>query len=155
MEGKKEEALYNEDEIDFSISDFVADARAETPTAAADMAVMDTYKLKEDIERSTKILNTSIEQKIVSERRVLDSASALLSANIRSKLAEASGAVDKAVIMLRENDPRHVFSKGYAAVTDKSGKIVPDAASIIMGEEYDIVMSDGSFSAKVTDIDLN
>ncbi|MBR3125854.1 MAG: exodeoxyribonuclease VII large subunit, partial [Mogibacterium sp.] len=142
-------------EIDFSISDFVADARAETPTAAADMAVMDTYKLKEDIERSTKILNTSIEQKIVSERRVLDSASALLSANIRSKLAEASGAVDKAVIMLRENDPRRVFSKGYAAVTDKSGKIVPDAASIRMGEEYDIVMSDGSFSAKVTDIDLN
>ena len=36
-------------EIDFSISDFVADARAETPTAAADMAVMDTFKLREDI----------------------------------------------------------------------------------------------------------
>ena len=142
-------------EIDFSISDFVADARAETPTAAADMAVMDTYKLRDDIDRSTKILLSSIEQKIVSERRVLDSAAALLNANMRSKLAEASSAVEKAVIMLRENDPRRVLSKGYAAVTDKNGNIVPNASGIKIGEEYDIVMSDGSFSAKVTDVDLN
>lgn len=142
-------------EIDFSISDFVADARAETPTAAADMAVMDTFKLKEDIERSSKILLTSIEQKIAAERRVLDSGAALLFANMRSKLAEASGAVDKAMIMLRENDPRRVFSKGYAAVTDKSGKIIAHAADIKAGEEYDIVMSDGSFSATATNVDLN
>ena len=142
-------------EIDFSISDFVADARAETPTAAADMAVMDTYKLKEDIERSSKTLLSSIEQKIASERRVLDSAGALLKANIRSKLSEASSAVDKAVIMLRENDPRRVFSKGYAAVIDRNGKIIPNAAGITIGKEYDIVMSDGRFSAEVTDVDLN
>ena len=142
-------------EIDFSISDFVADARAETPTAAADMAVMDTYKLKEEIDRSARILKTSIEQKLAAEKRVLDSAAALLKANIRSKLAEASNAVEKAVIMLRENDPRRVFSKGYAAVTDKSGNIVPKAAGIRIGEEYNILMSDGSFTAEVTDVDLN
>ena len=142
-------------EIDFSISDFVADARAETPTAAADMAVMDTYELREEIDRSTRILLASADQKIAAEKRVLLSASALLSANIRSKLAEASGAVDKALIMLRENDPRRVFSKGYAAVTDKNGKIIPTAADINTGEEYDIVMCDGSFSAEVTNVDLN
>ena len=116
---------------------------------------MDTYKLKEDIERSSKILLTSIEQKIGAERRVLDSASALMKANIRSRIADASSAVDKAVIMLRENDPRRVFSKGYAAVTDRNGKIIPAAAEIRTGEEYDIIMSDGSFSAKVTGVDLN
>ena len=142
-------------EIDFSISDFVADARAETPTAAADMAVMDTFELRADIERSTKILAASMDQKIAAEKRVINGASALLYANIRSKIAEASNAVDKAVIMLRENDPRRVFLKGYAAVTDREGKIVPNAAGIVIGEEYDIVMSDGSFSAKVTDVDLN
>ncbi len=142
-------------EVDFSISDFVADARAETPTAAADMAVMDTFKLKDEIERSTEILHTSIEQKLDSERRVLSSALALLGANMRARLAEAASAVDKAVILLKENDPRRIFSKGYAAVTDKDGKIVPNAAGIRTGEEYDIVMSDGSFSAKVTDVELN
>ena len=142
-------------EIDFSISDFVADARAETPTAAADMAVMDTHRLREEIDRSTRMMSVSAEQKIAAERRVLESAKALLNANIRSGLVAARNAVDKAVIILRENDPRQVFAKGYAAVTDKNGKIVPAAADIIAGEEYDIIMSDGSFSAKVTGVDLN
>ncbi len=142
-------------EIDFSISDFVADARAETPTAAADMAVMDTHRLREEIDRSTRMMSVSAEQKIAAERRVLESAKALLNANIRSGLAAARNAVDKAVIILRENDPRQVFAKGYAAVTDKNGKIVPAAADIIAGEEYDIIMSDGSFSAKVTGVDLD
>lgn len=142
-------------EIDFSISDFVADARAETPTAAADMAVMDTHRLREEIDRSTRMMSVSAEQKIAAERRVLDSAKALLNANISSGLAAARNAVDKVVIILRENDPRQVFAKGYAAVTDKDGKIVPAAADIIAGEEYDIIMSDGSFSAKVTGVDLN
>ena len=119
------------------------------------MAVMDTFELRADIERSTKILAASMDQKIAAEKRVINGASALLYANIRSKIAEASNAVDKAVIMLRENDPRRVFLKGYAAVTDREGKIVPNAAGIVIGEEYDIVMSDGSFSAKVTDVDLN
>lgn len=139
-------------EIDYSISDFVADLRAETPTAAADAAVMDTFRLREDIESSRKMLITSAEQKISSERRILDSGSALLGANIRSKISEARSALDKAVIMLTENDPRSIFSKGYAAVT-KDGAVIPGVTDIVKGEEYRIIMTDGSFTARVTEVD--
>lgn len=139
-------------EIDYSISDFVADLRAETPTAAADIAVMDTFKLREDIESSRKMLITSAEQKISSERRILDSGSALLGANIRSKISEARSALDKAVIMLTENDPRSIFSKGYAAVT-KDGAVIPGITDVVKGEEYRIIMTDGSFTARVTEVD--
>ena len=139
-------------EIDYSISDFVADLRAETPTAAADAAVMDTFRLREDIESSRKMLITSAEQKISSERRILYSGSALLGANIRSKISEARSALDKAVIMLTENDPRSIFSKGYAAVT-KDGAVIPGITDIVKGEEYRIIMTDGSFTARVTEVD--
>ena len=139
-------------EIDYSISDFVADLRAETPTAAADIAVMDTFKLREDIESSKKMLITSAEQKISSERRILDSGSALLGANIRAKISEARSALEKAVILLRENDPRSIFSKGYAAVT-KDGALIPGITDIVKGEEYRIIMTDGSFTARVTEVD--
>ena len=139
-------------EIDYSISDFVADLRAETPTAAADIAVMDTFKLREDIESSKKMLITSAEQKISSERRILDSGYALLGANIRAKISEARSALEKAVILLRENDPRNIFSKGYAAVT-KDGAVIPGITDIVKGEEYRIIMTDGSFTARVTEVD--
>ncbi len=139
-------------EIDFSISDMVADARAETPTAAADMAVADTFRLREDIDRYRKLLVASAEQKIAAERRVLDSSTALLKANVRNRLSEARSRVDKAVIILKENDPRSIFSKGYAAVT-KDGAIVPGISGITAGEEYRVIMTDGSFTAKVTKTD--
>lgn len=139
-------------EVDFSISDFVADVRAETPTAAADMAVMDTFQLRDDIERSRQILVTATGQKIAAERRVLDSGSELLRANMRARLSEARSAVDKAVIILRENDPRNIFSKGYAAVTGSDGSIIASTKDITSGEEYTIRMRDGSFTAKAIDV---
>ena len=138
-------------EVDYSISDLVADVRAETPTAAADMAVMDTFRLRDEIEKARSILITAAGQKTAAERRILDSGTALLGANIRSRINEARSAVEKAVIILRENDPRGIFAKGYAAVT-KDGKVIPEAAQITEGEEYRILMSGGSFTAKVTEV---
>ena len=61
--------------------------------------------------------------------------------------------VEKAMIMIRENDPRNIFAKGYAAVTDGKGNIIPDTSGLIVGNSYDIRMRDGSFTASVTDID--
>lgn len=139
-------------EVDFSISDFVADARAETPTAAADMAVMDTHQLREDIEKSRQLLITSAGQKIASERRVLDTGRELLRTGIRARIAEARSEVEKSLIILRENDPRSIFSKGYAAVTSGSGRIVTDISGIIAGDEYTIMMNSGSFTAKAVEV---
>ena len=139
-------------EVDFSICDFAADARAETPTAAADMAVMDTHQLREDIEKSRQMLITSAGQKIASERRVLDTGRELLRTGMKARIAEARSEVEKALIILRENDPRSIFSKGYAAVTDGSGGIVAGIAGIRAGDEYKIMMNGGSFTAKAIEV---
>ena len=139
-------------EVDFSICDFVADARAETPTAAADMAVMDTHQLREDIDKSRQMLMTSVEQKIVSERRVLETGRELLRANVKARIAEARSALEKSLIVLKENDPRSIFSKGYAAVTSGSGAIITDISGIRPGDEYTIMMNKGSFTAKAVKV---
>ena len=139
-------------EVDFSICDFAADARAETPTAAADMAVMDTHQLREDIEKSRQMLITSAGQKIASERRVLDTGRELLRTGMKARIAEARSEVEKALIILRENDPRSIFSKGYAAVTAGSGGIVAGIAGIRAGDEYTIMMNGGSFTAKAIEV---
>ncbi len=139
-------------ESDFSISDMVADVRAETPTAAADMAVMNTFELKEDISEYRRILLRSIRQKIEAERMLLSSRTDLLHSNMHSKVSDARSVVEKAMIMIRENDPRNVFAKGYAAVTDENGRIIPDTSGITAGSTYTIQMRDGSFSAEVTEI---
>ena len=139
-------------EVDFSISDFVADARAETPTAAADMAVMDTFALRDDIEKSARMLAVSLEQKIAAERSLAGSALDLLKANIRSRVRDAQNEVERSLILLRENDPRNILSKGYAAVTDNEGRFITTVKDINIDNKYTIRMSDGSFAAKAVEI---
>ena len=138
-------------ETDFSISDFVADLRAETPTAAANAAVMDTFKLREDISQLTQTLTSAIRQKAQSQRMLLESRTELLYSNMKNKITQTRSAVDKAMIVIRENDPRNIFNKGYAAVTDENGKVVPDVESVVTGKAYKVVMRDGSFTAHVTE----
>jgi exodeoxyribonuclease VII large subunit len=139
-------------ESDVSISDFVADLRAETPTAAADIAVMNTFELKDEIAYCRQMLMKAMRQKIESERMLLSSRTDLLHSNMRGKITEARSAVEKAMIMIRENDPRNIFTKGYAAVTDTEGNIIPGVDSIEEGCSYTVRMRDGSFTALASDV---
>ena len=136
-------------ESDFSISDFVADVRAETPTAAADMAVMDTYQLQEDIVNSKQYLLDSIRLKIESERTLLDSRTELLYSNMKARINDARSIVDKAVITIKENNPENVLNKGYAAVLDDKGMIISSVDKVSENEEYTVRLKDGSMRTKV------
>ena len=140
-------------ESDFSISDFVADVRAETPTAAADMSVMNTYELMDEILSDRNYLLESMKLKINSQRELLNSRTELIKSNIRNRISDARNTVEKAEIRLKENDPRNIFSKGYAAVTDDEGRIIRDIDGVFEGEEYRIRMLSGSFTAQALSIE--
>ena len=136
-------------ESDVSISDWVADARAETPTAAADMAAINTFELRDQIARNEQELKKSIAYKIKMERNNIKIQREHLIHAMNGKIREMRLNIDKAVITLKENNPTNVLSKGYALVT-KNDKVVSDMSNIALDEIYTIVMADGSFEAKTT-----
>lgn len=136
-------------ESDVSISDWVADARAETPTAAADMAAINTFELREQIARNKQELKNSIAYKIKMERNNIKIQREHLIHAMNGEIREMRLRIDKAVIALKENNPTNVLSKGYALVT-KNDKVVSDMSNIALDEIYTIVMADGSFEAKTT-----
>lgn len=134
-------------ESDVSISDWVADARAETPTAAADMAAINTFELREQIEHNKLELRKSIDYKIKTERNNIKLQRDHLVHVMNSKIREMRLSVDKAVITLNANNPRNILNKGYSLVT-KDGQVVGEAAKIAIGEIYTVTMTDGSFEAE-------
>ena len=62
-------------EIDFTISDFVADKRAATPTAAAELAVPNIREVKNNVNQLSNRINKSIEDKILDNRTRLNNVS--------------------------------------------------------------------------------
>lgn len=140
-------------ESDISISDFVADLRAETPTAAADIAVMNTFELSDLINENMCLLFNSTKLKIESERNLLDSKLSLLYSNIKNKTNDVRLSLEKAIITIQENNPENIFNKGYSAVLDYNNKVIPDTEGIMPNDEYKVVMRDGSFNAKVISVE--
>ncbi len=139
-------------ESDVSISDFVADARAETPTAAADMAVMDTYQLMQDIKEYRELLLDSAKLKISGEKERLALNLDLLFSNTNRKISDAKNEIEKIVIKLNENNPLNILDKGYSAVLNEKNELITDIGGIKMDSQYIIRMKGGEFTAEVKNI---
>ena len=136
-------------ETDFTIADFVSDARANTPTGAGEMAVMNTFEIREDIISLKNYLNENIITKIKYERSLFQSFTELLYSNINVKLQNERSKLEKAELYLNENNPLNILSKGYSLVRNKNGNTISNINQIDIGEEYNVVIQDGNFDVRV------
>lgn len=130
-------------EIDFTISDFVADKRAETPTAAAEMAVPDIGEIKLNIEKYRQDLFSGLNAKIRTDSLMMESCMQDIKNNMARRLADYSHQIETMRLLLEENNPESVLKKGYSMVTDMSGKAISSVKEIKMNEKYVLSMKDG------------
>lgn len=156
-------------ETDFSISDFVADLRAPTPSAAAELAVPDVYELNKKIvsyqDRLRMALLKKVElmklrfEKVMSSvvfreplRKVNDNYISLdnllkrLEAGIKIKSEKEKNKYIELVAKLDALSPLKTLSRGYS-ITEKEGKIIKSKDELIKGDKIDLRFSDGRKSA--------
>ena len=162
-------------EIDFTICDFVADLRAPTPSAAAELAVPDIADLKYTLDSIEKRLNYSIENRVDSSRKRIDSISDMQFFKspmfyIDKKRTDLSGAEirftnaferhisDKRSTLsnisskMTALNPLSILSRGYGAVYGKNGKVVSSVEDIRAGDEFSLRMRDGNITATAVDV---
>lgn len=158
-------------ETDFTIADFVADLRAPTPSAAAELAVPDIYDLQYKINTYQNRLKTSLKKKIEFARlryeksmnsRVfkeptrnindnylkVDTYIKRLENRIRLVYKEQEANFTKIVSRLDALSPLKTLSRGYC-LAENNGKIVKKAIDVASGDELDLRFQDGSKKAKV------
>lgn len=162
-------------ETDFTICDFVADLRAPTPSAAAELAVPDSAELLERLRAFRADAVSLIAHKIEKYKSRLDDIKnsevlkdpVSIFADKRAIVAEFSALIDDAMIekivscrqKLREKsaflaglNPLSVLDRGYAAVTDEAGTVVSSVKSLSVGQKVNLSLSDGDASASVEKI---
>ena len=130
-------------EIDYSISDFVADMRAETPTAAAQMAVRDAKDIRDELEAIKMDMTGSLNTRLLRANLSISGITETMERVLRQKIDSCAHEAERYAISLKENDPRRLLSRGFAFVGKEDGRPVSGAAELRTDERYRITFADG------------
>lgn len=154
-------------ETDFTIADYVADRRAETPTAAAVMAVPDSeelqhnlYDMHEKIRRSMlyridyrksllkhfdgQILSYTLGNRVETMKARCDMLKNGLINDIKSMIEMLQGATDRQAAVLEAASPESILAKGYAIVRTEDGKVITSVGAAVKEQYISLQMKDGS-----------
>lgn len=159
-------------ETDFTIADFVADLRAPTPSAAAELAVpeMDAcYEaVRQQRERLRRALNAKMERmranvklfasarafrllenRLLSERQSLDNTREHAARTARERISSARVELSRMQAQLRALDPSAVLERGYAILTDENGRALSGVSTMHAGDTVAIRMRDGTADSRI------
>ena len=131
-------------EIDFTISDFVADKRAETPTAAAEMAVPDLSEIRRRLEKSRDDLLVQLNNKVRFDQLTMDNIMADIRRNLEMRIYQYQRQLETAKLILEENNPKNILGKGYSILEDGDGNVISSAEDFVPGRSYKLTFRDGS-----------
>lgn len=161
-------------ETDFTISDFAADLRAPTPSAAAELAVPDMRELAARVASLRELLKKDLTGKTVTAGKNLErlANSAVLTHPMRmidplrqtvdglydhllSESERLRTAKGESLLTLSGKldamSPLKVLSRGYSIATKESGAAVRKTGDVTAGESITLRVTDGSIRARVTE----
>ena len=138
-------------DTDFTIADFVADVRAPTPSAAAELAVPDCTELEAHIQALTKTLRIDVTRYLDRYRQRTDELTRAASVYLGNALAISREKLRGRELELASLSPLATLSRGYALVQHSAtGEVVSHIDQVQRGDAIDIKVSDGQFKGRVT-----
>ena len=158
-------------ETDFTVCDFVADVRASTPSAAAELAVPDRQELMSYYFKQKQYISAMLDRKIKTaqlrlenqQRRMSASSPKLKAEQLEKQLSAKSEKLTRFMniyISDKENkliaakgkldglNPFNVLNRGYA-IAEKDEKIITSSKQLKDGDDFTVILSDGKINAKV------
>lgn len=163
-------------EVDFTICDFVADLRAATPSAAAELSLPDKEDLTRQVQSLTTRLTASETTRLKRYRTQLDRLSAAraltspeaayrlrrenvavlekrLSLSVSRRLTFKRQSMERVVAALAALNPLSVLGRGYALVQTEAGKVIPAAAELRVGDRVSLRFADGTAKVAVEEVE--
>ena len=162
-------------ETDFTICDFVADMRAPTPSAAAELAVPDANELQYALSalKNRMFLNVSSgiadrrsrleyltskgvlkspDEMLSNRSQRLDTAFSKMLSSYENRIGGKKVEFIAAATALSKLDPMSVLMRGFAFVSDKNGKNVYSSQALEKGDKINVRFHDGSAVCEVKEI---
>ena len=162
-------------EPDVTISDFVADLRASTPSNAAELAVPHQEEMRESLSILGQRLRGSVSQRLEQSRRtlnrlgasramtepgayfkdkrlLLDYESRRLTHGLERSLSAQRERLGKLSAALDAMSPLKVLGRGYSIAVKESGGVITSVADGRPGEAFILKVSDGQFDCQINGV---
>jgi exodeoxyribonuclease VII large subunit len=160
-------------ETDVTISDFIADLRAPTPTAAAEIVSINLSDIFEKLEYFNLKLLTIIQSKIdylyqkidYLEKRLMSPSEKIIAQNVliknyldritismKSSLNNYQNKIDLVKKNISLLNPNEILSRGYSIIFDKNQIIVNDVSQILVKDKIEVKLHKGRLKADIMGI---
>ena len=136
-------------ETDFTIADFVADLRASTPTAAAELAVPDVVALRTTLDQYERQVQRGLRHFIEFKRQVVDDYAGRLEQAWRQVLRHRRHELELLEARLQAMDVTRLLAQGYT-LTLQEGKILREGTALRTGDTIETVFARGRVASVVT-----
>ena len=138
-------------EIDSTLVDFVADKRASTPTAAAELATVDRREIEEKLSFSLQDMEESLKSRIQGMKDDLSSYKEDLDLEIRQLVNHYQELLAHKKVTLEALNPDNVINRGFSLTVDEQGKPVSDIKLVKKGQKIRTILKDGVINSEVID----
>ena len=138
-------------EIDSTLVDFVADKRASTPTAAAELATVDRREIEEKLSFALQDMEESLKSRIQGMKDDLSSYKEDLDLEIRQLVSHYKELLAHKKVALEALNPDNVINRGFSLTVDEQGKPVSNIKQVKKGQKIRTILKDGVINSEVID----
>jgi exodeoxyribonuclease VII large subunit len=136
-------------EVDISLTDLVADLRAATPSAAAELAVAD----RQDVFRSLDDLSVRLASGLTGRTRLAGERLARTADRLEAAMQDAvqgpHNRLERAAAQLDALSPLRVLGRGYAMAMSPDGRVLKRQADFTSNDRFRLRLADGEIGARV------
>ena len=138
-------------DTDFTIADFVADKRAPTPSAAAELAVPHRDEIETRLQNYIATMAASLSNSIELHRQHADDLSATISTQVKNGISVNIEKLRGQELKLYSLSPLATLERGYALVQNQAnGEVISNISQVERGDMIKVQVSDGQFNSRVT-----
>ncbi len=162
-------------ETDFTISDFVADLRAATPSAAAELLSTPLQHIAEQLASDIKRIDDRLANRLKTQRLAIQSKNPqnllyALKQRLNDSARDASFTIDQLTDQLTTKlqnykqqaatlnqaivlqNPNRILGRGYAYLSSDQGKLIASAEQLVVGDRVNVTMKDGKLVTTINEV---
>jgi exodeoxyribonuclease VII large subunit len=139
-------------EVDFTIADFVADLRAPTPSAAAEMITPDVRELIIQIESQVQEMGLTLIRRVDDYKNQFMMQIPMLNQNILNLVRHKKRATHSYLAQLEALSPLKVFTRGYSVTQNSTGQVIKSIEQVKEGELINTRFQDGQITSKIVEV---